>query len=85
MSALMDPFADSASNTLTSRHKPTDVSEDGAYGFPKTYSPQASVSAESGYVFDDVIPPNHSQRTLVLCFDGTGDQFGEYVLLCTAR
>lgn len=24
---------------------------------------------------DDVIPPVHTHRTLVLCFDGTGDQF----------
>lgn len=24
---------------------------------------------------DDVIPPAHTHRTLVLCFDGTGDQF----------
>ncbi|KAG8219249.1 hypothetical protein J3R82DRAFT_88 [Butyriboletus roseoflavus] len=24
---------------------------------------------------DDVIPPGHTHRTLVLCFDGTGDQF----------
>ncbi|KAK0457434.1 uncharacterized protein EV420DRAFT_1480512 [Desarmillaria tabescens] len=25
--------------------------------------------------FEEVIPPTHSDRTLVLCFDGTGDQF----------
>lgn len=24
---------------------------------------------------EDIIPPSHSDRTLVLCFDGTGDQF----------
>ncbi|PBK58695.1 hypothetical protein ARMSODRAFT_923456 [Armillaria solidipes] len=24
---------------------------------------------------EDIIPPTHSDRTLVLCFDGTGDQF----------
>jgi hypothetical protein len=24
---------------------------------------------------DDVIPPVHTHRTIVLCFDGTGDQF----------
>ena len=24
---------------------------------------------------EDVIPPTHTHRTLVLCFDGTGDQF----------
>jgi hypothetical protein len=24
---------------------------------------------------NDIIPPKHPYRTLVLCFDGTGDQF----------
>ncbi|KAH7926861.1 hypothetical protein BV22DRAFT_1008135 [Leucogyrophana mollusca] len=28
-----------------------------------------------GNPFDEVIPHEHSHRTLVLCFDGTGDQF----------
>lgn len=28
-----------------------------------------------GQTLDDVIPPTHKDRTLVLCFDGTGDQF----------
>ncbi|TFK56426.1 hypothetical protein OE88DRAFT_15839 [Heliocybe sulcata] len=31
---------------------------------------------EDDYV-DDVIPSNHDRRTLVLCFDGTGDQFDD--------
>ncbi|KAG6827102.1 hypothetical protein H0H92_013214 [Tricholoma furcatifolium] len=26
---------------------------------------------------DDIIPPKHAHRTLILCFDGTGDQFDE--------
>jgi len=25
---------------------------------------------------DDVIPPTHKHRTLVVCLDGTGGQFG---------
>lgn len=24
---------------------------------------------------DEIIPKSHSRRTIVLCFDGTGDQF----------
>ena len=24
---------------------------------------------------DDVVPGNHKHRTLILCFDGTGDKF----------
>jgi uncharacterized protein (DUF2235 family) len=27
------------------------------------------------FSFPRVIPPEHAHRTLVLCFDGTGDQF----------
>ncbi|KAL5633665.1 hypothetical protein ACGC1H_005769 [Rhizoctonia solani] len=32
---------------------------------------------ESTTSFPQVIPPNHKSRTLVLCFDGTGDQFDQ--------
>jgi hypothetical protein len=32
-------------------------------------------SAGPGAYDSTVIPPSHSARTLVLCFDGTGDQF----------
>ncbi|KAJ1299796.1 hypothetical protein OPQ81_000695 [Rhizoctonia solani] len=32
---------------------------------------------ESTTSFPQVIPPNHESRTLVLCFDGTGDQFDQ--------
>ena len=24
---------------------------------------------------DDVVPPRHKNRTLIVCFDGTGDKF----------
>ncbi|KZT08808.1 uncharacterized protein LAESUDRAFT_723754 [Laetiporus sulphureus 93-53] len=30
----------------------------------------------------DVVPPYHPSKTLVLCFDGTGDQFDTDVCLC---
>jgi hypothetical protein len=42
---------------------------------------QFSMSGETamdnvyGPHYDDIIPPFHENRTLVLCFDGTGDQF----------
>ncbi|KAG6919079.1 hypothetical protein DXG01_009332 [Tephrocybe rancida] len=46
--------------------------------FTKTTSPGNSDSNESlDYHYDDIIPPRHMHRTLVLCFDGTGDQFDE--------
>jgi hypothetical protein len=28
---------------------------------------------------DEIIPSKHSNRTIILCFDGTGDQFDEDV------
>jgi len=46
----------------------------GAYalGFDKLGMPQEAIN---GGVFPPVIPPTHAKRTLVVCFDGTGDQF----------
>lgn len=38
----------------------------------KTQSPP---SAGPGAYDSSVIPPSHGDRTVVLCFDGTGDQF----------
>jgi hypothetical protein len=34
---------------------------------------------EDKYHMDDIIPPKHGNRTIILCFDGTGDQFDEDV------
>ena len=31
------------------------------------------------YHLDEIIPPTHTNRTIILCFDGTGDQFSEDV------
>jgi hypothetical protein len=45
---------------------------------PNTYSPQESPSALlRGNLYDEVIPDPEEvhHRNLVLCFDGTGDQF----------
>jgi hypothetical protein len=41
-----------------------------------TTSPQSSAfaSASQGNAFPAVIPPENRARTLILCFDGTGDQ-----------
>ena len=38
-------------------------------------------AVENKFHLDEIIPPTHSNRTIVLCFDGTGDQFSEDV--CT--
>ena len=34
---------------------------------------------EDKYHMDEIIPSKHSNRTIILCFDGTGDQFDEDV------
>lgn len=43
-------------------------------GFIKTSSPTAlRADTDSDSFYDDeIIPPTHTHRTLVLCFDGTG-------------
>ncbi|KAL4266753.1 T6SS Phospholipase effector Tle1-like catalytic domain-containing protein [Pleurotus pulmonarius] len=57
-----------------------DSSEDRFPEIPNVGSPgrmatdHASFSDEEE---DEVIPPSHAHRTLVLCFDGTGDQFDD--------
>jgi hypothetical protein len=38
-------------------------------------APKTPPSAGPGAVDHTVIPPSHRARTLVICFDGTGDQF----------
>ncbi|EIW87436.1 hypothetical protein CONPUDRAFT_149464 [Coniophora puteana RWD-64-598 SS2] len=52
-------------------------------GLPFSNSPPPTSTSDSDikrlaqpkHRFDEVIPPTHSNRTIVLCFDGTGDQF----------
>lgn len=46
-------------------------------GFPSASSSQdgPATTIALSEIVDDVIPPTHVFRTLVLCFDGTGDQF----------
>ena len=38
-----------------------------------------SSGVEDKYHMDEIIPLKHSNRTIILCFDGTGDQFDEDV------
>ncbi|PPR06254.1 hypothetical protein CVT24_000926 [Panaeolus cyanescens] len=46
-------------------------------GFEKTLSPFSDSSSDDTRSPEATIPPNHSHRTLILCFDGTGDQFDD--------
>jgi hypothetical protein len=47
-----------------------------AGGSPRSDS---SPGLENQYHLDEIIPPTHTHRTIVLCFNGTGDQFDEDV------
>ena len=38
-------------------------------------SPKGGNSTFKLEALEDVLPPTHKDRTLVICFDGTGDQF----------
>ncbi|KAJ7482979.1 hypothetical protein B0H11DRAFT_2021670 [Mycena galericulata] len=54
----------------------TVVEHNGISGLPSPSSPQGSAFTQNGSgAPPTVIPPDHPFRTLVLCFDGTGDQF----------
>jgi hypothetical protein len=48
--------------------------------FPKRSSPiGVATRRTSGYDLEKTIPPTNDHRTLVLCFDGTGNQFDDEV------
>ncbi|KAF9055647.1 hypothetical protein BJ165DRAFT_1412195 [Panaeolus papilionaceus] len=53
------------------------TSTDPYANFEKTLSPFSDSSSDDTRAPEATIPPNHSHRTLVLCFDGTGDQFDD--------
>lgn len=61
---LSSLFHSSHANNYTSSGFPSASSQDG---------PATTIALSE--IVDDVIPPTHVFRTLVLCFDGTGDQF----------
>jgi Uncharacterized alpha/beta hydrolase domain (DUF2235) len=49
---------------------------------PEGLSPKSDLTGvENKYHLDEIIPHAHSHRTIVLCFDGTGDQFSEDVCM----
>lgn len=71
------------SSTITNGHNRSEteytvVDHNGISGLPVVASPQGSSFTQpilSGSLAPSIIPPEHPFRTLVLCFDGTGDQF----------
>ncbi|KAI0640163.1 hypothetical protein C8Q77DRAFT_1226397 [Trametes polyzona] len=65
--AAQSPFSTWDRSTRAPSTAPTDSPHDS----PRV-SPHSS-SSETGDM--DIVPPYHPARTLVLCFDGTGDQF----------
>lgn len=46
-------------------------------GMPASPNEGSSGDSDSEYPKDPIVPPSHSHRTMVLCFDGTGDQFDD--------
>jgi hypothetical protein len=41
-------------------------------GLPASPNEESSGDSDSEYPKDPIVPPSHSHRTVVLCFDGTG-------------
>lgn len=50
---------------------------DNMASFPSasTFVGSPNLESPAGQATPPVIPPDHPSRTLVLCFDGTGDQY----------
>jgi hypothetical protein len=74
------PPAHSQSDPSTTRKPPHPIHTQLTTDATLSLDDSQSVSPPSAYD-DTVIPPNHDARTLVLCFDGTGDQFDADVRL----
>lgn len=85
---VQEPTALSLTETIVERREAAtqDSTSLGIENIEKTTSPKPLVGTASRpplrerTTFDartlpPVIPPDHPHRTLVLCFDGTGDQF----------
>lgn len=41
----------------------------------KDYENESPTDYQGNPFEEPIIPPKHDERTLILCFDGTGDQF----------
>ncbi|KAH7926859.1 hypothetical protein BV22DRAFT_1086180 [Leucogyrophana mollusca] len=54
---------------------PNGESERESLSAPSHANLKGNVDKQSGHPYDEIIPHEHLHRTLVLCFDGTGDQF----------
>ena len=74
------PLVHSNSEPSTMRQTPhpihTQLMTDGTLSLDGTQSSSPPTAYD-----DTVIPPSHDARTLILCFDGTGDQFDADVRL----
>ncbi|KAJ7053865.1 hypothetical protein C8F01DRAFT_503659 [Mycena amicta] len=71
-----DSDASPRSPTFTLTHGAED-SYDAYSGFPKRSSPPPMPVNGRKLNLEETIPPENEHRTLVLCFDGTGDQFDD--------
>ena len=69
---MPEPIAQTNSEPSTMRSPPHHFESDPALSRNVTKTPP---SVGPGAYDSTVIPPSHHARTLVLCFDGTGDQF----------
>jgi hypothetical protein len=83
---MTEPKTNGSARPIDSRPRLEPITIDGDYpDFPNTCSPTAASSATNDMdMFDEIIPhPDEvHHRNLVLCFDGTGDQFdGDVIFL----
>ena len=73
---LLPPLdIDMPAPTSSGRVPPNPIQTNLKYPLPPPTGVESLPSIGPGAYDNTVIPPSHDARTLVLCFDGTGDQF----------
>ena len=80
----LSPNGDTAhllNNVVVQNDRPEflNVSPAGEAGEESPQSDSLPSAVDNKHHLDEIIPPTHPNRTIVLCFDGTGDQFSEDV------
>jgi hypothetical protein len=71
----MSPSAPESKSEPSTVHLPQPIRTQLSDPFDSLDETQSPPSAGPGAYDPSVIPPSHKPRTVVLCFDGTGDQF----------
>jgi hypothetical protein len=82
---MAEPQANGPTEPLDRKPELPPIKVDGNYtGVPNVKSPDGISGKPNSNPFDEIIPHANEvhHRNLILCFDGTGDQFDADVNIC---